>query len=213
MAEAAPDARTALELADWRRRVASLYAGVRAESDPRTAHGLWRTGRDALFAEHPQSALRADDPLRGTGLPVWSYDPAYRFEVPVLPAPDPHRVLELPSGETGSTTLRPVGVVELPDPVGATVTLWWLEQYAGGLFLPLRDATAGAESYGGGRYLLDTAKGADLGARLGPEGDRLVVDLNFLYHPSCRYDDAWLCPLAPPDNTVAARVEAGERMG
>jgi len=75
------------------------------------------------------------------------------------------------------------------------------------------DSTAGdpdrtAGSYGGGRYLLDTAKGADLGAR----DARLVVDLNFLYHPSCRYDDAWLCPLAPPENSVAARVEAGERM-
>jgi uncharacterized protein (DUF1684 family) len=100
-----------------------------------------------------------------------------------------------------------VGLVELP-PLGAAVTLWWLEQYAGGLFLPLRDATAGAESYGGGRYLLDTAKGADLGT----VGERRVVDLNFLYHPSCRYDPAWLCPLAPPENSVTARVEAGERM-
>jgi hypothetical protein len=40
------------------------------------------------------------------------------------------------------------------------------------------------ESYGGGRYALDTSKGADLGGGL----DHLVVDLNFLYHPSCRYD-------------------------
>ena len=212
MAEPALGARTALELADWRRRVASLYAGVRAEPDPRTAHELWRAGRDALFAEHPQSALAPDDPLRTTGLPCWPYDPAYRFELPLLAAPEEDRVLELPSGETGSTTLRPVGVLELPEPVGGVVTVWWLEQYAGGLFLPLRDGTAGAESYGGGRYLLDTAKGADLGARPGEEGDLLVVDLNFLYHPSCRYDDEWLCPLAPPDNTVAARVEAGERM-
>ena len=100
----------------------------------------------------------------------------------------------------------------LPDPVGAAVVLWWLDQYAGGLFLPLRDGTAGRESYGGGRYLLDTAKGADLGSTGEHGGGRLVLDLNFLYHPSCRYDDAWLCPLAPPDNTVAARVEAGERM-
>ena len=128
--------------------------------------------------------------------------------------PERARTLELPSGETGSTRLtcgRPGGAA---GPVGGAVTLWWLEQYAGGLFLPLRDGTAGAAdpaaaSYGGGRYLLDTAKGADLGARDG----RLVVDLNFLYHPSCRYDDAWLCPLAPPENTVAARVEVGERMG
>ncbi|SEQ09277.1 DUF1684 domain-containing protein [Microlunatus flavus] len=202
--------RVALELADWRRRVAELYAAVRQEADPREGHRLWRAGRDALFRGHPQSALRPGDPLRETGLPCWPYDPAYRFEVMLEPVPDGSRALELPSGENGSTLLRAVGLLELPEPVGGTVTLWWLEQYAGGLFLPLRDGTAGAESYGGGRYLLDTAKGADLGTA-GP-GDRLVVDLNFLYHPSCRYDDAWLCPLAPPENTVATRVEAGERM-
>jgi uncharacterized protein (DUF1684 family) len=207
--------RTELELADWRRRVASLYAGVRAEAeaDPAAAHAVWRVGRDALFREHPQSALPAESPLRETGLPCWPYDPDLRFEVPLAPVPEGTRTLELPSGETGSTLLRAVGTLDLPDPVGASITVWWLEQYAGGLFLPLRDGTAGgpdptAASYGGGRYLLDTAKGADLGAR----GARLVVDLNFLYHPSCRYDDAWLCPLAPPENSVTARVEAGERM-
>ncbi|GAB2595024.1 DUF1684 domain-containing protein [Microlunatus antarcticus] len=204
--------RTELELADWRRRVAQLYAAVRAEAEPAVGHALWRAGRDALFREHPQSALRADDPLRETGLPFWPYDPDLRFELPLGPVPEGTRTLELPSGETGSTLLRAVGVLELPDPVGGSLTVWWLEQYAGGLFLPMRDGTAGGDpatsSYGGGRYLLDTAKGADLGA----VGDRMVIDLNFLYHPSCRYDDAWLCPLAPPENSVTARVEAGERM-
>ena len=205
--------RNELDLADWRRRVSALYAAVRAEADPAAGHALWRAGRDALFREHPQSPLRPDDPLRETGLPCWPYDPDLRFRVPLAPVPAGTRTLELPSGETGSTLLRAVGVAELPEPVGGSVVVWWLEQYAGGLFLPFRDATAGGppetSSYGGGRYLLDTAKGADLGSL----GDRLVVDLNFLYHPSCRYDDAWLCPLAPPENTVTARVEAGERMG
>ena len=86
--------------------------------------------------------------------------------------------------------------------------MWWLDQYGGGLFLPLRDATAGDASYGGGRYLLDTAKGADLGA----DGEGLVIDLNFLYHPSCRYDVRWVCPLAPPGNTIDVPVRAGERL-
>jgi len=205
--------RTELELVDWRRRVAALYAAVRSETDPEAAHGLWRAGRDALFREHPQSPLPAGSPLRETGLPYWSYDETFRLEVALTPVPEGTRTLELPSGETGTTLLRAAGRVDLPGPVGGTLTVWWLEQYAGGIFLPVRDATAGdprpgAASYGGGRYLLDTAKGADLGTRDG----RLVVDLNFLYHPSCRYDDAWLCPLAPPENTLAVRVEAGERM-
>jgi hypothetical protein len=86
--------------------------------------------------------------------------------------------------------------------------VWWLDQYGGGLFLPLRDGTAGETTYGGGRYLLDTVKGADLGTR----ARRLIIDLNFLYHPSCRYDSSWSCPLAPPGNTITATIEAGERM-
>jgi uncharacterized protein (DUF1684 family) len=47
--------------------------------------------------------------------------------------------------------------------------------------------------------------------RHGRDG-QLVVDLNFLYHPSCRYNDAWQCPLAPPGNTIGAPVNAGERL-
>ena len=74
--------------------------------------------------------------------------------------------------------------------------------------MPFRDATAGTSSYGAGRYLLDTAKGADLGV----DGNRLVLDFNFAYHPSCRYDARWQCPLAPPENIVSAAIEAGEKL-
>ena len=124
-----------------------------------------------------------------------------------MPAPAPAR-LSLPAGDDGTTALRLAGRVELPAPLSATADVWWLEQYGGGLFMPLRDGTAGTASYGGGRYLLDTAKGADLG---GTDGS-LVVDLNFLYHPSCRYNDSWVCPLAPAGNTITAPVRAGERL-
>ncbi|MGC5166098.1 DUF1684 domain-containing protein [Luteimicrobium sp. DT211] len=195
-----------LELTDWRRRVAELYAHVRdrAAADPAAAHADWREGRDRLFREHPQSALPADDPLRASGLPYWAYDPALRFELPVLAA-EPAS-LALGTGDDGTTTLERVGRVEVPD-VGA-LDVWWLAQYGGGLFLPLRDGTAGSGSYGGGRYLLDTAKGADLGGA----HDTLVVDLNFAYHPSCRYDPRWVCPLAPAGNRTSVPVEAGERL-
>src|SRR5215468_6627937 len=195
---------TELELADWRRRVSELYAAVRAEPSPERGHALWRAGRDELFREHPQSPLEPGDPLRATGLPVWPYDPRLRFSLPLRPPPAPAE-LSLPAGSDGTTLLRLIGRVELPGPLRAAVDVWWLEQYGGGLFLPLRDGTAGTSSYGGGRYLLDTAKGADLG---GTDGS-LVVDLNFLYHPSCRYSDSWVCPLAPAGNTIAAPVRAG----
>lgn len=198
--------RAELELVQWRRAVAELYAAVRADDDPAAGHARWRSGRDELFRTHPQSPLLADDPLRERGMPYWPYQPALRFELEVMPVEPAH--LTLDTGGDGVTSLRLLGVVNLPEPFGASVGLWGLEQYAGGLFLPLRDGTAGETSYGGGRYLLDTAKGADLGST----ASSLVVDLNFLYHPSCRYDGSWACPLAPRANTIAARVEAGERL-
>jgi uncharacterized protein (DUF1684 family) len=74
------------------------------------------------------------------------------------------------------------------------------------VFLPLRDGSAGTETYGAGRYVLDTVKGADLGR----VGDAWVVDLNFAYNPSCVYDDRWACPLAPPGNRIEARIPVGE---
>lgn len=195
-----------LELADWRRAVAELYAAVRTEPDPATAHQLWRAGRDRLFRTHPQSPLPHGDPLRETGVPYWPYDVAMRFELPLEQA-DPDEIA-VPTDGDGLTRMRRIGRVRLPAPFDATLDVWWLDQYGGGLFLPLRDGTAGTMSYGGGRYLLDTAKGADLGGY----GDLLVVDLNFLYHPSCRYDAAWQCPLAPAGNTTTAAIPAGERL-
>ncbi len=197
---------TELELADWRRLINGLYAAVRAESDPQLAHALWRRGRDELFRSHPQSPLPLNDPLRKTGLPYWPYEPALRFELPLLPA-DEELSLSMPA--TGGTIfMRRAGRVQLPSPLEAVIDVWWLQDYAGGLFLPLRDGTAGQLSYGGGRYVLDTAKGADLGSMAG----NLVIDLNFLYHPSCRYSGDWQCPLAPPGNRITAPVNAGERL-
>jgi uncharacterized protein (DUF1684 family) len=196
---------TELELAGWRREVSALYAAVRDEKVPERAHGVWRAGREELFRDHPQSPLPPEHPLRETGVPYWPYDPALRFELPLI-APDEPVSLSIPTDGDGSTAMRLIGRVRLPAPIDATLDVWWLRQYAGGLFVPLRDGTAGDSTYGGGRYLLDTAKGADLGGT----DEALVIDLNFLYHPSCRYNARWQCPLAPPGNTISARIHAGE---
>jgi|GEM_PF-4671547 len=50
----------------------------------------------------------------------------------------------------------------LETKLGNELTLYWIEGYGGGVFLPFSDATSGSKTYGGGRYLLDTIKGADL---------------------------------------------------
>jgi uncharacterized protein (DUF1684 family) len=196
----------ALSLLDWRRTVSALYADVRSEPEPATAHARWRAGRDALFRGHAQSPLLADDPLRATGLPYWPYDPALRFEVDVAAAARQER-REVPTASDGVIRMSLAGLIRI-DALDITLDVWWLDQYAGGIFVPVRDGTAGRESYGGGRYLLDTAKGADLGSA----DTRIVVDFNFLYHPSCRYNPVWECPLAPDGNTVRLPIRGGERL-
>jgi uncharacterized protein (DUF1684 family) len=191
-----------MTLLGWRRRVTALYAAARAAADPENGWRTWRDGRDELFAGHPDSPL--DEAARAgfRGLPYAAYDPALRFEVQPLPA-EPQR-LEVPTATDGVVPFDRIGAVEL-EGVGR-LDLWWLGSYGGGLFVPLRDGSAGRSTYGGGRYLLDTVKGADLGGNDG----RLVVDLNFAYHPSCTYDPRWSCPLAPEGNRVQPAVTAGE---
>jgi uncharacterized protein len=193
-----------LTLLDWRRRVGGLYAAVRAASDPEAGWRLWRDGRDDLFAGHPDSPLDGTARNGFSGLPFAPYDPALRFEAPLQPAPAQR--LEVPTATDGVVPFERIGTVALGD-LG-TVDVWWLDSYGGGVFVPLRDGSAGRGTYGGGRYLLDTVKGADLG---GGDG-RLVVDLNFAYHPSCAYDPRWSCPLAPDGNRLTADVQAGEQL-
>ena len=192
-----------LTLLDWRRRVHALYAQVRASPDPAEAHVRWRTGRDELFATHPDSPLLPEARQGFSGLPVAAYDPAWRFEIEVETDVEPAH-LEVPTGTDGTVVFDRIGRADLPG-VGS-LDVWWLGSYGGGVFVPLKDASAGRRTYGGGRYLLDTVKGADLGGGPG----RLVLDLNFAYNPSCAYDPAWACPLAPPGNVLDVDVPVGE---
>jgi uncharacterized protein len=195
-----------LELMDWKRRVLALYAGARAGGADPAACAAWRTGRDALFAGHPQSPLTPEDRAAGAAVPWFPHDPAMRSLCPLEPdAGD--EVLELPMSSGPPARFTRIGRVR-PRVGGVQValSLYWLEGYGGGLFLPFADAHP--ESYGGGRYLLDTVKGADLGAA--PDG-RLVIDFNYAYNPSCSHDPRWSCPLAPAENRLPIAIAAGER--
>ncbi len=215
-----PTARERLDLADWRRRIADLYAEVRAEarSDPERAWRHWRETREALFREHPQSPVpeAARPAFRASH---WPYDPALRFEANLAseaaPAPAPGLdsglSFALPISTGGEEPFSRIGLIDVPFRAGSrSLGVYWMAGYAGGLFLPFRDGTNGTETYGAGRYLLDTAKSADLGPGGAPGS--LVLDFNFAFHPSCAFDPRWSCPLAPPANRLDLRIEAGERL-
>lgn len=197
-------ARTALEIADWRRRVFALYDAVRAQDDPEDAHELWRIERDDLMARHPATPLDAAARATFEGLPIAPYDAAWRFELPILDA-EPG-AFEAVTGTDGVVPFERIGRVEIPD--AGSLDLWRLRTYGGGVFIPVRDALAGTRTYGGGRYLIDTIKGADLGSDAAR--GTIVLDFNFAYNPSCAYDPAWACPLPQPGNVLPVAVPVGE---
>lgn len=181
-----------LDLLDWKRRIFELYADIRG-ADPRTGWERWRAVRDELFRDHPQSPS-----LGYTSLAYFEYDPALRFLADV-------EEVESQAIEIDGFPFRRFAVARFEL---GTLDLYWLEGYGGGVFLPFADATRGTETYGAGRYLLDTVKGSDLGMEEG----RLILDFNFAYNPSCSYDDRWACPLTPPANRLSMPIRAGERL-
>ncbi len=197
-----------LDLLDYRRRVFELYAQVRVLDDPQAAWQQWRRTRDDLFGTHTQSALTAEQRATFRGLKYFDYDPALRVVVPV----DYDVAEKIYSGEIGADgrlAYQRFAQVKFTLPTGTgTLSLFWIMGYGGGMFIPFGDATNGKTTYGAGRYLYDTIKGADLGAT----ATEIVLDFNFAYHPSCAYDVRWVCPLAPPENKLPFAVNGGEQL-
>lgn len=194
-----------LDLADFRRRVADNYAAARAGGPGVQAWTAWRLRRDEIFRDHPQSPVPAARRATFTAMAFFPYDPSWRLLARVEAAPPHAAGPELAAAGARFSTIG-TAVAER-EGVEVRLPLLWLEAYGGGLFLPFRDATNGDETYGGGRYLLDQVKGADLGTE--PDG-RLVLDFNYAYHPSCAHDPQWTCPLPPAGSVVPMPVRAGE---
>jgi uncharacterized protein len=188
----------ALELTDYRAAVARIYLDAQDLGD-------FRARRDELFRTHPQSPIPPAERDGFAGLPYFAPNDEAIAEVEVRAEPGE---IEIDTGgPDGVVHYDRVGILDTP---WGELSLWWIAAYGGGLFLPVRDATCGPQSYGGGRYLTDTVKGTHgRGVEL-LGGNRIRLDFNYLYNPSCAYDDQWLCPLAPPENRVNMPIPAGE---
>jgi len=198
-----------LDLLDYRRQVSVLYSAIRQlGSNSPDAFQHFQAERDVLFAQHPSSALSNDQKATFKGLHYQTYDERFRIVTEVHPITE-GRAYRDNEVESGTFQMRPFGTVHLDLPTGqGDLTLYWIMGYGGGVFLPFRDMTNGVTTYGGGRYLLDTIKGADLGSADG----RVVLDFNYAYHPSCAYNPRWVCPLSPPENRLTFPIPVGEQL-
>ncbi len=204
-----------LDLYDYRCRVASHYQArneaTRAGEDSAMILQRFREERDQLFAHHPQSALDEEQRRSFKGLHYFPYSPAFHFKA-ALDTNVPSTRLEVTMNAAETMMMTTVGHMHFNvenEPV--TLSLYWLDIYGGGLFLPFRDITSPRESYGGGRYLFDTIKGSDFLSDVNADGlTQIVLDFNYAYNPSCAYNYRWVCPLAPPENRLSIAIPAGE---
>jgi uncharacterized protein len=204
-----------LDLYDYRCRVADMYRMRRqatlAGQDAATVLQRFREARNELFVKHSQSALDVEQKRKFQGLRYFPYNPAMCVEADIDTGVEPVQLSVVMNAEEMMTMTTVCQLHFTLEDVRVAISLYWLNIYGGGLFLPFRDTTSPAESYGGGRYLFDTIKGSDFLASTGASGiERILLDFNYAYNPSCAYNDRWVCPLAPVENRLSIPIRAGE---
>lgn len=153
-----------------------------------------------------KAALPAAAAAEFKGLRFYPFSPAYRFQAMIEPVVPPEP-LTIAASNGEQRPAHRVGRVRLRFPNGEAVfSIYQLDdmraQYPDHLFLPFRDAGAGKQTYGAGRYL-------DV-ERL--PGGVVSLDFNHAYNPDCAYGITGRCPITPPENTVKFAIEAGEMM-
>ncbi len=140
------------------------------------------------------------------GLRYYPFDPACEFRAmfePIVP-PEP---LTIAASDGIQRPAHRVGRVRLSFPGGnAVLAVYQLDdmraQYPDDLFLPFRDAGAGRETYGAGRYVeVEKLPGGVVG-----------INFNRAYNPDCAYGITGSCPITPRENTVPFAIKAGEMM-
>jgi uncharacterized protein (DUF1684 family) len=151
-------------------------------------------------------ALRVKDPNSEArksfkGLDYFPADAKYRVEARFEPYNPPKKlsitnVLGMVSEETspGVLVFSLDGKEYRLEPI--------LEQGETDLFILIRDATSGQDTYGAARYLYAHPPG--------PDG-KTIVDFNRAYNPPCAFTPYATCPLPPPQNRLPIRIEAGEK--
>jgi uncharacterized protein (DUF1684 family) len=157
-----------------------------------------RQHKDHMFRDDPHSPVPPEERARFAGLRYFPPNPHLQLELEVETADG--STLEIPTSDGSTRRFRRSGRVrfEIDGEQAELVLLTREDEH--GFFLPFRDATSGKESYGAGRYL-DVERGSD---------GRVQVDFNLAYNPYCAYNDAFSCPLPPPENWLRVPIRAGE---
>jgi uncharacterized protein len=152
----------------------------------------------------PESPILPEDRASFEGLPYFPYDSTFVLGLRIRPIPVSDTTYLATTGgpprpyvSAGAIHFEAAGRDNALTVYRATG-----DDDRGQFFVPFTDATSGAETYGGGRYL-----------DLSPTANGLyVVDFNRAYHPYCVYDPSYVCPVPPESNRLRVPVTAGERL-
>ena len=166
-----------------------------------------RREKDYFFREDHESPIPHAIRHEFKGLAYFPPDPKYRVRARLVRDPNPqHVVLATSKGvprnmirfgvfefEIGGTNQRLAAYKSVPQPGH--------HHEDESLFVPLRDATSGTETYGAARYL-------DIEER---PTDEYVIDFNLAYNPYCAYSEDYVCPFPPRENWLSVPIRAGEK--
>lgn len=194
-----------LSLLDWKRQVFGIYAEIRATPDPAEGWRRWRELRDELFARHAQSPLPEHVRKGFQNLDYFDYDPAYRVIGAVSNAEPKH--YEIGASGGGSFAFDRFASVRsscAASPASWSSTGWRDTGEVCFCPLPTRQAEA--------RHAAPAATSSTR-SRAPTLAPRTVgwCWTSTSPNPSCSYDPAWVCPLAPPPNRLGFAIPAGER--
>jgi len=158
-----------------------------------------RAERDRFLKEHYASPLPEEERDSFAGLDYFAADAEWVVSAEF--SNEGHHDVPIPSSAGMENPYTKVGVAVVTVG-GVAYRMTVLDDGDGDSFIPFRDATNGAETYDGGRYV-----GLTRGS-----GSAVSLDFNGARNPYCVYDEEFICPLPPSENWIASRIPAGEKM-
>lgn len=170
----------------------------------------FRDGRDKEFRNRAESPLKDEDFAVFKALNYYATDSTFRVTATLKRTADA-KYFQMPtsSGLTkklvkyGILTFRLNGKLStLSVYQSDSVTREKFPEYAHLLFIPFKDTTNRTDTYRGGRYI-------DI---VMPKDNKVILDFNLAYNPSCAYgSDKYSCPIPPRENRLSVAIKAGER--
>jgi hypothetical protein len=165
----------------------------------------WRKERDTFFKTHQRSPLSPKEKRNFKGLKYYPFNPKYVFCGQIE-----RYSFHINNPKYYATFLTNKGINKRYIRYGTFHFKLDGQEYSieiyksilsDNLFIPFKDKTNGKESYDGGRYI-----DAEI-----LQGYKMVLDFNMAYHPSCAYNDNFICVLPPRENTLDVEIRAGEK--